>query len=187
MDINYSKEQLDLLCKKFDFLKSVRNASAFVAAVFVALFLGGFVAIYFGFSLLGVIALFVFFLPAMLGVLAVIMMNKFFSALKKNKVTIEEVGCQAWVREEENKMWHKITTYDNVEYYYFTEDPLKEISAGEKLHVLKYESKMCIPMAFDPIEQPKKETEDVLEVHDNKIEDKSSKVDEKTNVDNKQE
>jgi hypothetical protein len=96
------------------------------------------------------------------------MMNKFFSSLKKHKVSIVEVGCQAWVREEENRMWHKITTYNNEEFYYFTEDPFKEIKAGEKLHVLTYESALCIPMAFDPIEQPqpeqKPETDKVDEV-----------------------
>ena len=42
-------------------------------------------------------------------------------------------------------------------FVFYTEDPFKEIKAGEKLHVLTYESALCIPMAFDPIEQPQPE------------------------------
>lgn len=151
MEINYSEKQFESLDKRFDFMRSVKTSTMIAAIVLTALFIGGICLINYGLVLLGLILAIVMFLPAALSFFAWVMMSKFFRVLRKHKANIIEINCQAWVREEDNRLWHRVTDYNGNEYYYFTEDNEKNISAGEKLHVITYKSIFVLPIAFDPI------------------------------------
>jgi hypothetical protein len=157
MEINYSKEQYNLLDERFSFLKGVRTSTCIVCVVLIALFIGGIYLINYGLALIGLILAIVMFLPAVLSFFALIMMNKFFRILKKHKAKIIAIDCNACVQEEDNHLWHRVTDYNNNEYYYFTEDNNKNVAAGERLHVITYDSIFTLPIAFDPIPEPVKE------------------------------